>query len=70
MKALKEIRKEAVLKAFIDLKGNKTHTAKALGIGLRTVQRNLVSYGIGISRKDSLTGQLEMAERLLGKEGN
>ena len=42
---LDEIEKQAIIETWKRLNYNKTHTAKALGIGIRTVQRKLLSYG-------------------------
>ncbi|BBB32960.1 two-component system, NtrC family, response regulator [Thermotomaculum hydrothermale] len=42
---LEEIEKRVILKTLRKFKGNKTHTAKALGIGLRTLHRKLKEYG-------------------------
>jgi DNA-binding NtrC family response regulator len=71
MKLLEEIKKEAVLKAFIELNGNKTSTAKALGIGLRTLHRNLDTYGVRGGRGISISTQLKAAAFLLsGREEN
>lgn len=43
---LHEIERQVILARLIDCKGNKSHTAKSLGIGIRTLQRRLVDYGI------------------------
>ncbi len=42
---LEEIEKRIILKTLRKYNGNKTHTAKALGIGLRTLHRKLKEYG-------------------------
>ena len=42
---LEEIEKRVILKTLRKFNGNKTHTAKALGIGLRTLHRKLKEYG-------------------------
>lgn len=44
---LKDVEKLYIITTLRDNKGNKTHTAKSLGIGLRTLQRKLKSYGVG-----------------------
>ena len=51
---LKDIEKEVILKTLASLKGNRTHTARVLGIGIRTLQRKLKKYA-------SEGVQLEMA---------
>ena len=43
---LKEIEHTAILKTFEHLDFNRAHTALALGIGLRTLQRKLKRYGV------------------------
>ena len=42
---MEEIEKEAIRKTLGRASGNKTQTAKILGIGLRTLYRKLESYG-------------------------
>ena len=44
IKTLREIVKEYFLQTYEDCGRNKTHTAKVLGIGIRTVQRKLAAY--------------------------
>lgn len=44
---LEEIEKQAILVTLRLKDNNRTHTAKTLGIGLRTLQRKLRQYGIG-----------------------
>ena len=43
---LAEIEKNHILKAYNDTGGNKSLTAKVLGIGLNTLRRKLTSYGV------------------------
>ncbi len=52
---LEEIEREVIL-ATLKHKGyNRTHAARALGIGIRTLQRKLKKYGVaGIGLKDKL----------------
>jgi len=45
MYSLAENEKILILHVLHVFGGNKTHTAKALGIGLRTLQRKLISWG-------------------------
>jgi two-component system NtrC family response regulator len=45
-RTLEEIEREAVVAALLKTDGNKTHAAKMLGIGLRTLQRKVKEYGI------------------------
>lgn len=40
----KDSERAIILKMLNANKGNKTHTAKSLGIGLRTLQRKLARY--------------------------
>ena len=47
MDTLKDIKKRYILARLEHFKGNRTHTAKSLGIGIRTLQRNLKEFGIG-----------------------
>lgn len=44
---LEEIEKEVILKALQFYHGNKTHTANALGISIRTIQNKLAQYSEG-----------------------
>ncbi len=44
---LEEIEKQAILATLKLKENNRTHTAKTLGIGIRTLQRKLRQYGIG-----------------------
>lgn len=44
--SLESVEKEHILKTLNDFKGNKTQTAKALGIGTVTLYRKLKEYGI------------------------
>ena len=46
MKTFKEIEREVILARLEELNGNRTHTARSLKIGLRTLQRKLKVYGI------------------------
>jgi hypothetical protein len=43
---LAEVEKRFILKKLAQCNYNRTHTAKALGIGLRTLQRKLKIYGL------------------------
>ena len=43
---MKEIEKEVILKTLEACEGNRTQTAKTLGMGLRTVQNRLKEYGL------------------------
>lgn len=44
--SLKEVELYTILVRLKDLQGNRTKTARSLGIGLRTLQRKLERYGI------------------------
>lgn len=44
---LKELEKYLILTRLVQCKGNKSNTARSLGIGVRTLQRKLTSYGVG-----------------------
>lgn len=46
IRAMAEVEKEHILKVYNLLNRNKSHSAKALGIGLNTLRRKLDSYGI------------------------
>jgi transcriptional regulator with PAS, ATPase and Fis domain len=46
IRTMAEVEKEHILKIYRRLNGNKSHSAKALGIGLNTLRRKLDSYGI------------------------
>lgn len=47
MKAtLREMEKVFILNRFSQLNNNRTHTARSLGIGIRTLQRKLKEYGV------------------------
>ena len=51
---LEEIEKEVILKALSFYHGNKTHTAHALGISIRTIQNKLAIYnGEALPEKES-----------------
>lgn len=41
---LSEVEKSVILKTLVALEGNRTHTARVLGIGLRTLQRKIKQY--------------------------
>lgn len=43
---LREVEKEHILKVLAYKKYNRTHTARELGIGIRTLQRKLKRYGV------------------------
>jgi DNA-binding NtrC family response regulator len=52
MATLREIEKRIILKRLKLHNYNRTHTARSLGVGIRTVQRKLKEYGcegIGLS---------------------
>jgi DNA-binding NtrC family response regulator len=43
---IKELEKLAILDRMHTFNSNRTHVAKSLGIGVRTLQRKLKAYGI------------------------
>ena len=43
---LRDVEKETILMRLEAFDGNRTHAAKSLGIGIRTLQRKLQSYGM------------------------
>ena len=43
---LKDMEQYLILSRLVKCKGNRTHTAQSLGIGLRTLQRKLDRYGV------------------------
>lgn len=46
IRKLKDVEREHIV-AVLELKrGNRTHTARELGIGIRTLQRKLERYGL------------------------
>ena len=45
-RSLKEVEKEMILKTLDDMSGNRTQTAKILGISRRTLQLKLKEYGV------------------------
>jgi Nif-specific regulatory protein len=47
-KSLKEFERELVLKTLEEMKGNKTHTAEALGVSLRWLHYKLAEWKIGV----------------------
>jgi Nif-specific regulatory protein len=47
-KTLKEYERELVLKTLEEMKGNKTHTAEALGVSLRWLHYKLAEWKIGV----------------------
>lgn len=47
---LRDVERIHILKTFAELGENRTQTAKHLGIGLRTLQRKLRSYGVAPGR--------------------
>lgn len=75
---LREIERNVILSRLVSFKGNKVHTARSLGIGLRTLQRKLKNYGVtsGGSQKQEIQADTEMVaahllqENLNAKGGN
>jgi Nif-specific regulatory protein len=47
-KSLKEYERELVIKTLEEMKGNKTHTAEALGVSLRWLHYKLAEWKVGI----------------------
>jgi Nif-specific regulatory protein len=47
-KTLKEYERELVLKTLEEMKGNKTHTAEALGVSLRWLHYKLAEWKVGV----------------------
>lgn len=43
---MRDVEKAHILYAYHVCKNNKTHTAKALGVGVRTVMRKLKKWGV------------------------
>lgn len=70
---IKELEKYLILTRLIQCQGNKTHAAKSLGIGIRTLQRRLDCYGIasklkpGQSTADVKPDTIMMAEDALNQ---
>jgi transcriptional regulator with PAS, ATPase and Fis domain len=46
-KTLAKMEKEYILTVLQNMQGNRTHTAKVLGIGIRTLQRKLKKWEEG-----------------------
>ena len=46
MQTLQEFEKEIIMSRLVEMHGNRTHTARSLGIGVRTLQRKLTAYGV------------------------
>ena len=46
VKKLSQVEMDTILGALYAHNGNRTTTAKALGIGIRTLQRKLIQYGV------------------------
>ena len=49
---LKELERRIILTRMVECKGNATHSAKSLGIGIRTLQRKLRQYGIPLGSQE------------------
>lgn len=68
---LKELEKYLILTRLVQCKGNKSNTARSLGIGVRTLQRKLNSYGVGANSygrlvlKDIQPDAVMMAQQLI-----
>ena len=65
MKTLHEIEKETILQYLKEFRQNKTHTAKALGISIRTLRNKLIEYGVQAPQRKAsdLAGYHDMVER-------
>ncbi len=50
---LEDVEKDAILKAFQYHNGNKTHTAKSLGISIRTLDAKIERYKNGILHSEA-----------------
>lgn len=70
---LKELEKYLILTRLVQCKGNKSNTARSLGIGVRTLQRKLNSYGVGANSygrmvlKDIQPDAVMMAQQLIAE---
>lgn len=51
MKTIYELERDHILSALEEFKGNKTRTAAALGISVRTIDNKLEQYGIRIEAR-------------------
>lgn len=70
---LDEMEKNCILAAFRFYRSNKTHTAQALGIAIRTLETKLEKYEADSKREtqrivDERTRQREINERMRGPE--
>lgn len=62
MKTWKELEREIILQRLSELKDNRTRTANSLGIGIRTLQRKLLNWGIGPGSRGTTVKLLETNE--------
>lgn len=49
---LKDLERRIILARMVECKGNTTHTARSLGIGIRTLQRKLRQYGVPLGTQE------------------
>lgn len=60
-----------IIQEALDLNGgNRTHTARQLGIGLRTLQRKITRYEITYTTSRILTGKNQGYTREVKRGGN
>ena len=48
IKSLADSEREIIIKTLLHFNGNRTQTARALKIGIRTIQRKIKTYGLEI----------------------
>lgn len=62
----KEVVRLNLIEALKFHNGNRTHTARGLGVGLRTLQRHLKAAGLSNYLKDEvMTDNIEIIEEIL-----
>lgn len=52
---IKEFERRIILTRMVECKGNATHSARSLGIGIRTLQRKLRQYGVPLGSQEYRT---------------
>ena len=62
MKTWKELERDIILQRLREFEDNRTRTASSLGIGIRTLQRKLIKWGIGPATKGTKVQIVETNE--------
>lgn len=50
--SLKDLERRIILTRMVECKGNVSHSAKSLDIGIRTLQRKLHQYGVPLGSQE------------------